>query len=132
MNPTDFKTRQAGRPIKAPTGYWAFVPTPLPPAIAYDAELALLLSQADAALSELSGLGRYIPNPDLLIAPHVKREAVASSRIEGTQADLSDLMLEEIEPKRTPPGSDVLEVRNYVAALNAGMRRLKTLPLSNR
>lgn len=132
MNPRDFKTKRTGRTLRTSTGYWAFVPAPLPPAIVYDAQLALLLSQADAALSELSGLGRYLPNPDLLIAPYVKREAVASSRIEGTQADLSDLMLDEIEPKRTPPGSDVLEVRNYVAALNAGMRRLKTLPLSGR
>jgi Fic family protein len=90
------------------------------------------LSQADAALSELSGLGRYLPNPDLLIASYVKREAVASSRIEGTQADLSDLLLDEIEPKRTPPGSDVPEVRNYVAALNRGIQLLKKLPPSGR
>ncbi len=128
----DFKSPLAGRPVKTSTGYWAFVPAPLPPAIAYDATLTLLLPQADAALSELSGLGRYLPNPDLLIAPYVKREAVASSRIEGTQADLSDLLLDEIEPKRTPPGSDVLEVRNYVASLNAGLKRLQTLPLSGR
>src|SRR5205814_555842 len=95
-------------------------------------ELALLLSQADAALSELSGLGRYLPNPDLLIAPYVKREAVASSRIEGTQADLSDLLFHEIEPKRTPPGSDVLEVRNYVLALNRGLRELDKVPIAGR
>ena len=104
----------------------------LPPTIKYDPPLTLLLSQADAALSELSGLGRYLPNPDLLIAPYVKREAVASSRIEGTQADLSDLLLDEIEPKRTPPGSDVKEVRNCVAALNRGIRLLDTLPLASR
>lgn len=132
MEPTAFKSPLAGRVVKTPTDYWAFVPAPLPPALAYDADLVLLLSQADAALSELSGLGLYLPNPDLLIAPYVKREAVASSRIEGTQADLSDLLLDEIEPKRTPFGSDVLEVRNYVAALNAGLRRLETLPLSCR
>ena len=132
MNPKDFTSPQAGRTVKMATGYWAFVPTPLPPRIAYDANTALLLSQADAALSELSGVGRYLPNPDLLIAPYVKREAVASSRIEGTQADLSDLLLDEIEPKRTPPGSDVLEVRNYVAALNRGIRDLEKLPLSCR
>ena len=132
MDPKNFKNKLAGRVIKTATGYHAFVPAPLPPEIEYDAKLALLLSQADAALSELSGLGRYLPNPDLLIAPYVKREALASSRIEGTQADLSDLLLDEIEPKRTPPGSDVLEVRNYVAALNAGMARLDKLPLSCR
>lgn len=132
MDPKSFATTAAGRLLKMPTGYWAFVPAPLPPPISYDANTALLLSQADAALSELSGLGRYLPNPDLLIAPYVKREAVASSRIEGTQADLSDLLLDEIEPKRTPPGSDVLEVRNYVAALNRGIGNLEKLPLSCR
>lgn len=130
MNPGDFISDRAGRVIKTLTGYWAFVPSPLPPQVTYDAELTLLLSQADAALSELSGLGRYLPNPDLLIAPYVKREAVASSRIEGTQADLSDLLLDEIEPKRTPPGSDVLEVRNYVAALDRGIRELPKMPLA--
>jgi Fic family protein len=132
MNPKDFLSDRAGRVVKTLTGYWAFIPSPLPPAIEYDASLTLLLSQADAALSELSGLGRYLPNPDLLIAPYVSREAVASSRIEGTQADLSDLLLDAIEPKRTPPGSDVLEVRNYVAALNRGIKRLDQLPLAGR
>ena len=132
MDPKAFTCTTAGRLVKTTTDYWAFVPAPLPPAIGYDADTTLLLSQADAALSELSGLGRYLPNPDLLIAPYVNREAVASSRIEGTQADLSDLLLDEIEPKRTPPGSDVLEVRNYVAALNRGIRDLGKLPLSCR
>lgn len=132
MNPEQFKSTAPGRLLKVGGKAWAFVPAPLPPPIRYDAGTALLLSQADAALSELSGLGRYLPNPDLLIAPYVKREAVASSRIEGTQADLSDLLLDEIEPRRTLPGSDVLEVRNYVAALNQGIRKLDKLPLSGR
>jgi hypothetical protein len=65
MNPQDFTTQRAGRLAKMPTGYWAFIPAPLPPEINYDSGLTLLLSQADAALSELSGLGRYLPNPDL-------------------------------------------------------------------
>lgn len=132
MDPKSFVTDSAGNVRKAATGYWTFIPRPLPPKIEYSAELALLLSQADAALSELSGLGRYLPNPDLLIAPYVKREAVASSRIEGTLADLSDLLIDEIEPKRTPPGSDVLEVRNYIAALNRGLHQLNKLPLAGR
>src|SRR3954453_18592725 len=124
MDPSKFRSPAAGRVMRTVTGYWAFVPAIPPPAMEYDAATILLLSQADAALSELSGLGRYLPNPDLLIAPYVKREAVASSRIEGTQADLSDLLLDEIEPKRTPPGSDVYEIRNYLAALNLGIRKL--------
>lgn len=88
MDSRDFQSDQAGRLTKGPAGYWAFVPAPLPPPIEYTSELAVLLSQADAALSELSGLGSYLPNPDLLIAPYVSREAVASSRIEGTQASV--------------------------------------------
>ncbi len=132
MQPSDFQSDASGRVIRTLTGYWAFVPSPLPPRIDYDDKLTLLLSQADAALSELSGLGRYLPNPDLLIAPYVRREAVSSSRIEGTQADLSDLLLDEIEPKHTPAGSDVLEVRNYVTALNRGIALLEKLPLATR
>jgi Fic family protein len=132
MNAKDFTTNAAGVARKTLNGYWAFVPHPLPPSIHYDPALTLLLSQADAALSELSGLGRFLPNPDLLIAPYIKREAVASSRIEGTQANISDLLIDEIEPKRTPPGSDVLEVRNYVSALNRGIQRLHALPLAGR
>lgn len=118
--------------IRAPAGYWAFVPAPPPPEIAYDKELTMQLSKADAALSELSGLGRFLPNPDLLIAPYMKREAVASSRIEGTQADLTDLLLDELAPERTAPDSDVLEVRNYVAALNLGLQKLDKLPFAGR
>ena len=132
MDPKLFRSPEAGRVVKTITGYWTFLPAIPPPAIVYDPSLALLLSQADSALSELSGLGRVMPNADLLIAPYVRREAVASSRIEGTQADLSDLLLDEIEPKRTPPGSDVYEIRNYVAALNLGMKRLAKLPLAGR
>ncbi len=132
MKPQDFQSSEAGLPRKTLEGYWAFLPKPLPPSIKYSADFALLLSNADAALGELSGIARYLPNPDLFIAPYIKREAVASSKIEGTQADLSDLLLDEIEPKRTPPGSDVMEVRNYVAALNFGLEQIRTLPLSGR
>ena len=132
MGPQDFATDRAGKVVRTLTGCYAFVPAPLPPSIEYTSDLTFLLSEADAGLGELSGLGRYLPNPDLLIAPYVKREAVASSRIEGTQADLSDLLLNEVEPKGTPPGRDILEVRNYVAALNLGLRRLDKLPIAGR
>lgn len=132
MDPKSFVTDSAGTVRRMPSGYWSFIPRPLPPHVDYEPGLTLLLSQADAALSELSGLGRYLPNPNLLIAPYVQREAVASSRIEGTQAGLSDLLLDEIEPKLTAPGSDVLEVRNYVAALNQGLQQLEKLPLGGR
>jgi Fic family protein len=93
----------------------------------------LLLSRADAALSELSGVGRHLPNPHLLIAPYVRREAVLSSRIEGTRTSLSELLMDEagVPPSKGDP-ADVREVRNYVTALEYGVRRLKSLPLSLR
>lgn len=131
MNPSDFRDPSVGRVIQAPGGYAAFVPAPLPPDLTYDAPLVRLLSRADAALSELSGLGRQLPNPHLLIAPYVRREAVLSSRIEGTRASLSDLLLDEAEPERSGD-CDVREVRNYVAALEHGLERLRELPLSLR
>lgn len=108
------------------------MPAPPSAALEYNQALVRLLSEADAAVSELSGLGRYLPNPELLIAPYIRREAVASSRIEGTEADLTDLLLDELAPERTSPQSDVLEVRNYVAALNLGIERIGRLPLAGR
>ena len=131
MNPADFHAPTAGRVVQAPGGYAAFVPAPLPPELAYDGALVLALSRADAALSELSGLGRQLPNPHLLIAPYMRREAVLSSRIEGTRTSLSDLLLEEAETDRSGD-ADVQEVRNYVDALEYGLERLRELPLSLR
>jgi Fic family protein len=95
--------------------------------------LVLSLSRADAALSELSGLGRHLPNPHLLIAPYVRREAVLSSRIEGTRTTLSDLLMEEVGAHAANGDpDDVREVRNYVTALEYGLERLESLPLSLR
>jgi cell filamentation protein, protein adenylyltransferase len=132
MNPKDFRAPNAGRVIKTAQGYAAFLPAPLPPKLQYDDGFLVSLSRADAALSELSGLGRHFPNPHLLIAPYVRREAVLSSRIEGTKASLSDLLLDEVEAA-TPSGvDDVEEVRNYVVAMEYGLERLKKLPLSLR
>ena len=133
MNPQDFRAKDAGRVIQALGGYWAFVPAPLPPKLSYDDELVLVLSQADAALNELSELGRHLPNPHLLIAPYIRREAVLSSRIEGTTATLRDLLLDEAtDGTGTEVPADVGEVRNYVRAMEYGVTRLKELPLSLR
>jgi len=134
VNPEDFRAPEAGRVVQTPQGYAAFVPAPLPPEIKYDAPLVNALSRADAALSELSGLGRQLPNPHLLIAPYVRREAVLSSRIEGTRASLSDLLMDEIGEEASSRGAadDVREVRNYVQALESGIVRLNDLPLSLR
>lgn len=133
MDPKSFTSPAAGRVVRAAEGFWAFVPEPLPPVLEYDGESVLLLSQADSALSELSGLGRHLPNPHLLITPYIRREAVLSSKIEGTKTNLAELLLDEIDPRAVEQDpDDVREVRNYVRALEHGVRQLKKLPLSLR
>jgi len=133
MDPKLFASPAAGRVVRAAEGFWAFVPAPLPPVLEYDRESVLLLSQADSALSELSGLGRHLPNPHLLITPYVRREAVLSSKIEGTKTNLAELLLDEVDPRAVEQNpDDVREVRNYVRALEHGVRQLKKLPLSLR
>ena len=141
MNTERFQHSSAGRLLKAGQGqvaYLAFVPYPLPPALEFDPELVQVLSEADRALGELAGLGRTIPNPHLLISPFMRREAVLSSRIEGTQADITDLYAYEAGqlslPGIKPPPSvaDTLEVLNYVRAIEYGLERLNTLPVSLR
>lgn len=133
MKPEDFRSPAAGEVIKTSAGYYAFIPAPLPPDIHYASDLVLALSRADTALSGLSGLGRLLPNPHLLIDPYLRREAVLSSRIEGTKADLSDLWLAELDPSvQNRDAGDIQEVRNYITALEYGIQRLNELPLSKR
>jgi len=135
VQPSDFSTGKWGRLVRAPEGYWAFVPHPLPPKLKPEWSLAGSLSSADRALGELAGAARKLPNPHLLIGPFIRREAVLSSRIEGTQASLSDLFYFEAAASAAPnyrPSSDVLEVANYVRAMEYGLTRLRELPLSVR
>jgi Fic family protein len=136
MNTNDFQSTAWGRCVPTLHGYQAFEPAPLPPKLEWDAELVCLLSQADAALSELSGLGTQLPNPHMLIAPLVRREAEQSSRIEGTQTTFEQLLIAELAPAydaATPEKrDDCREVMNYVRALEEGIRILDTLPLSLR
>ena len=134
MRREDFVKPVLGEFVTTPQGVPAFVPAPLPPALAFDTELVRLLSLADARLSELSGMGRQLSNPHLLIAPYMRQEAVLSSRIEGTQASLSDLFEEELRSAdaKQPAHVDTVEVQNYVQALEHGLRRLHELPLSLR
>jgi Fic family protein len=132
LNPNDFKDSTAGHCVKTPDGYWAFVPNKLPPKIDYDQPLIALLSQADRQLGELSGTGRLLPSPYLLISPYVHREAVSSSRIEGTRASLDDLFLYEASTSEKPRVEDVKEVRNYVLAMEHGLKLLQSLPISIR
>ena len=79
-----------GKTVRLPAGYTAFVPAPLPPAFEWNRELVNALSAADRAIGRLAGESRRLPNPHLLIRPFIRREAVLSSRIEGTQSTLTD------------------------------------------
>ncbi len=125
-----FQNSPSGKLIRAVGGYRAFVPNPLPPKLVWDNPLVSLISKADLALGTLSGLGDTLPNPHLLIYPFIRREAVLSSRIEGTQSSLSDLLL--FEATRVEKQRDVREVQNYVRAMEHGLKRLGELPLSLR
>lgn len=134
MDQAAFRDSPSGRAVWAPNGsYWAFVPSPLPPALTWTPELVGALSDADRALGELAGLGKSLLNPHLLIRPFVRREAVLSSRIEGTQASLADVYaFEAVQAPSAAGPADVQEVVNYVAALEMGLQRLETLPISLR
>jgi Fic family protein len=125
---------RAGQFVKQATGYTAFIPTGLPPnpPIKVDAELTRLLSDADWALGRLDGIATVLPNPDLFVSMYVRQEAVLSSQIEGTQSTLEDVLQFEIDSKGQDFPKDIHEVVNYVAAMNYGLDRLKTLPLSLR
>jgi len=108
------------------------MPDPLPPRLEWSADLASRLSDADRAIGRLAGEGRRLPNPHLLIRPFVRREAVLSSRIEGTQATLGELLAAEAGASVARSPDDLREVANYVVALERGVKRLRTLPLSLR
>ena len=133
MKPRSSNTKKpSGKWIGTPQGYRAFHPDPLPPALNWSPQLVRALSDADQVLGRLAGEGRRLPNPHLLIRPFVQREAVFSSRIEGTQSTLGELLAADagVPVERSP--EDLREVGNYVTALNHGIRRLNSLPLSIR
>jgi Fic family protein len=125
---------RAGRYQRHPRGYRAFMPAPLPPvpAVRVVGEIQRLLSQADLALGRLDGSIQTLPNPDLFVYMYVRKEAVLSSQIEGTQSSLQDLL--SAEAKMFAPGRprDVDEVVGYVRAMNHGLQRLGALPVSVR
>ena len=133
MDPSKFQASTSGKVIRLPQGYWAFLPAVLPPALTFSPSLVAALSDADRALGELKGLGGTLVNPHLLIRPLARREAVLSSRIEGTRASLDDLLAyEATQLSFLETGSDVREVHNYVRALEYGLERIHTLPISQR
>lgn len=128
MRPDAFHCPEAGSFHRSFAGHDTFVPAPLPPTIAYDSPLVMALSRADATLSELSGIGRQLPNPHLLIAPYLRQEAVLSSRIEGTQTEFAELLRADVgdDQGSLQAVADRLEVRNYIAAMEEGIALLGT------
>jgi Fic family protein len=133
VNPEAFKNSSSGWVRRVQSGYYAFIPNPLPPSLNWTSRLIQALSQADRALGELAGLGHMVPNPYLLVRPFIRREAVLSSRIEGTRASLTDVYTyEAVQLSLFEQEPDVEEVYNYVRALNYGLERLDTLPVSLR
>lgn len=105
--------------------YLSFIPKKLPPPIEFDQKLALALSKADSTLSKLSGVGLLLPNPDLLVTPYLKKEALSSSRIEGTRISLSEFYLAEATGKedKEPNAS---EVNNYIKAMNYALEKIRS------
>ena len=125
---------RAGRYVRQPSGYEAFIPTPLPPdpPVVVEGEILSLLSKADVAVGRLDGIVKVVPDPDFFVAMYVRREAVLSSQIEGTQSTLEDLLEVELEPERGSRYVDVGDIVNYIRAMNHGVGRLDSLPLSLR
>ncbi len=132
MQPSDFEASKNGQVIKTAKNYYAFVPADLPPGLALSWDLVNRNSKADRALSELAGITKTLPNPHLLIGPFIRREAVLSSKIEGTRASLSDLFFFEAGGESQEKGSDVSEVANYVRAMEYGLKRQEEMPMSLR
>ena len=126
------KRRSPGKIIRSPGCYHAFVPDPLPPEIKWTPNLVCALSDADRLVGRLAGEGGRLPNPHQLMRPFVRREAVLSSRIEGTQATLGELLAAEAGAVVERSPADLREVGNYVVALEHGLGRLNKLPLSLR
>src|SRR6266571_5285102 len=124
---------RAGHYVAQPSGYRAFLPAPLPPRPAVRlSSLQRLLSDADRTLGRLDGSIQTLPNPDLFVYMYVRKEAVLSSQIEGTQSSLQDLLSAEAQIFAPERPRDVDEVINYVRAMNHGLGRLKDLPVSVR
>ena len=127
-------TDRSGTYVRQLGGYRAFIPAPLPPdpPVEITGELQVLLSQADRALGRLDGSIQTLPHPDLFVLMYVRKEAVLSSQIEGTQSSLQDLLAAEARIFAPNRASDVGEVLNYVSAMNHGLRRLSEIPVSIR
>jgi Fic family protein len=133
MKPKDFRSLEAGQVILTQKGYYAFIPAPLPPKINWTLPLVSALSEAERELSRLAALAEKFSLPRLLMQAFIRREAVLSSRIEGTRATLAELYTyESAQLSFLESHDDVHEVHNYVAALDYGLERLEKFPLGLR
>lgn len=134
MGPSADNKNRVGVYLLQPAGYRAFIPAPLPPdpPIALKDDLQTLLSRADRELGRLDGSITTLPNPDLFVFMYVRKEAVLSSQIEGTQSSLQDVLAAEARLVDRHRPSDVREVLNYINAMRHGLERLPTLPVSVR
>ncbi len=130
VDPGQFHAASKVNLRRAQGSYWAFLPPRLPPEGALSRQTIAALSQADRMVGEVSGLGRTLPSANLLALSLLRREAVLSSRIEGTRASLSDLVLFEVDPEAARQSGDVQEVANYVTAANHLLDPQRRLPMS--
>jgi len=129
-----FTSQDRGVVRKTLDGFWAFYPEPLPRRLDLTPEMMVLLDESTGAVHRLGGVGRLLPNPHLLIGPHLRLEAVLSSRIEGTKTDVGQLLRFEVGQASAPTDvDDAREVQNYVLAMEHGLRRIRDgFPMSIR
>ena len=133
MKKTDFSNNAPGDVIKTLKGYLAFLPAPLPPDVVWSNKLLASLSRADRSLARLAEVGNAFPVQHIIVRPFIRKEAVLSSQIEGTRTSFQELLSFEAGQLSLFSGmEDTREVHNYVQALNYGLERLETLPLSIR
>jgi Fic family protein len=135
VDPKNFTSKDFGKPTRRPGdkwGFWYFNPYPLPRAIDLSADTVYALSEADSALGLLQGLGRLIRDPQLLLGPYLTREALASSRIEGTEASLSEVLQAEAGGGVRERDDDIAEVTRFLAATRRALELLDKLPITQR
>ncbi len=133
MDASRFVESAFGKPMREPGNRWAFtyyLPNLVPRELPLSASVVAAMSEADAALGHLQGLGMLITDPSLLIGPYLRREALSSSRIEGTQASLSDLLQSELDASAT--NDDVAEVHRYLEATELAYSLARSLPITQR
>ena len=132
MDPQRYASTPFGeaRRTIGPHGYVAYFPAPIPRAVELPASTTRLLADAEASLGRLAGIGRFLPGPNLLVRPYLLREALSSTRIEGTRATMTEVL--EVDASGEKPNPDVEEVVAYIDALEWGLEQVDSLPLGTR